>query len=84
VHAGNYLDEEDFMRVCARVAEEAPDLVCLGGDLVNLWEHEILHLRKGLSLLQPPLGIFAIYGNHNTTRRRAGCGARAEEHGVES
>ncbi len=64
VHAGNYLDEEDFTRVCARVALESPDLVCLGGDLVNLWEHEILHLRKGLSLLQPPLGIFAIYGNH--------------------
>jgi predicted MPP superfamily phosphohydrolase len=64
VHAGSYLDEEDFLRVCERVAAEAPDLVCLGGDLVNLWEHEILYLRKGLSLLQPPLGTFAIYGNH--------------------
>ncbi len=64
VHAGNYLDEADFLRVCARVSNEAPDLVCLGGDLVNLWEHEILHLRKGLSLLQPPLGMFAVVGNH--------------------
>jgi len=64
IHAGNFLDEEDFLRICARVADEAPDLVCLGGDLVNLWEHEVMHLRKGLSLLQPPLGTFAIYGNH--------------------
>jgi hypothetical protein len=64
VHAGNFLDEGDFLRVCERVAAEAPDVVCLGGDLVNLWPHEILYLRKGLSLLQPPLGIFAIYGNH--------------------
>jgi len=64
MHAGNFLDEDDFLHICERVAREAPDLVCLGGDLVNLWEHEILHLGKGLSLLQPLLGIFAVYGNH--------------------
>ena len=85
VHAGNYLDEEDFTRVCARVANESPDLVCLGGDLVNLWEHEILHLRKGLSLLQPPLGIFAIYGNHEYDASREPRLWRSvlEEQGVE-
>jgi predicted MPP superfamily phosphohydrolase len=64
IHAGNYLDENDFLDLCGRLASEAPDLVCLGGDLVNLYEHEILHLQKGLSLLQPPLGTFAIFGNH--------------------
>jgi len=85
VHAGSYLDEQDFTRVCARVANESPDLVCLGGDLVNLWEHEILHLRKGLSLLQPPLGIFAIYGNHEYDASREPRLWRSvlEEQGVE-
>ena len=85
IHAGHYLDEADFLRVCARVADEAPDVVCLGGDLVNLWEHEILHLRKGLSLLQPPLGIFAIYGNHEYSAAKEPCLWRSvlEEQGVE-
>jgi predicted MPP superfamily phosphohydrolase len=64
VHAGNYLDERDFLDVCEVVAREAPDVVCLGGDLVNIAEEEALELRKGLSLLQPPLGTFAVHGNH--------------------
>lgn len=64
VHAGNYLDEADFLAVCEVVAREAPDLVCLGGDLVNIHEDETLLLCKGLSLLQPPLGTFAVPGNH--------------------
>jgi hypothetical protein len=64
VHAGNYFDEADFLAVCEVVAREAPDVVCLGGDLVNTHEDETLELRKGLSLLQPPLGMFAVHGNH--------------------
>jgi predicted MPP superfamily phosphohydrolase len=81
----NFLDEGDFLRVCTRVAAEEPDLVCLGGDLVNLWPHEILYLRKGLSLLQPPLGIFAVYGNHEyeTTRDPWQWRSVLEEQGVE-
>lgn len=64
VHAGNYFDEADWLGVCEIVARESPDLVCLGGDLVNIAEDETLLLRKGLSLLQPRLGIFAVHGNH--------------------
>ena len=54
VHAGNYLDEADFLAVCERVTREAPDAVCFGGDLINIDEDETLELRKGLSLLEPP------------------------------
>ena len=64
LHAGNYFDEDDWLDVCEQVAREAPDLVCLGGDLVNLFEHETHLLRKGLALLEPPLGRFAVPGNH--------------------
>jgi predicted MPP superfamily phosphohydrolase len=76
VHAGNFLDEDDFLTICARVQREAPDLICLGGDLVNLFDSEVLFLRKGLSLLQAPLGVVAV-PNHSTSRRATrGCGAR--------
>lgn len=63
-HAGHYFGEDDWVRVCERVAAEAPDLVCLGGDLISAHEREALELRKGLSLLAPPLGVFAVPGNH--------------------
>jgi len=64
LHAGNYFAEGDWLRVCELVAREAPDLVCLGGDLVNCWEREVELLRKGLGLLHAPLGLFAVPGNH--------------------
>jgi hypothetical protein len=64
VHVGNYLDEADWLGICEVVAREAPDVVCLGGDLINIAEEEALHLRKGLGLLQPRLGMFAVPGNH--------------------
>ncbi|HTO51889.1 MAG TPA: metallophosphoesterase [Myxococcota bacterium] len=64
VHAGNYFDADDWLGVCQIVAAEAPDLVCLGGDLINIAEPEVLELRKGFGLLQPPLGKYAVHGNH--------------------
>jgi len=64
IHAGNYMDESDWLEICESVAREQPDLVCLGGDLVNLFEHEIHVLSKGLAALAPPLGCFAVPGNH--------------------
>jgi len=64
VHVGNYLDEADWLGICELVAREAPDVVCLGGDLVNVAEEEALLLRKGLELLEPGLGIYAVPGNH--------------------
>ena len=70
VHAGNFLDEDDFLAICARVQRQAPDLICLGGDLVNLFDREVLFLRKGLSLLQAPLGVVAVPGNHEYEEAR--------------
>jgi predicted MPP superfamily phosphohydrolase len=70
VHAGNFLDEDDFLTICSRVQREAPDLICLGGDLVNLFDREVLLLRKGLSLLQAPLGVVAVPGNHEYEEAR--------------
>jgi len=70
VHAGNFVDEDDFLDICARVQREAPDLICLGGDLVNVYDREVLLLRKGLSLLQAPLGVVAVPGNHEYEEAR--------------
>lgn len=65
LHAGSFMGEEDLVRVFAAVAARRPDLVCLGGDLINTRNQEILLLRKPLALLDPPLGVFAVPGNHD-------------------
>jgi hypothetical protein len=85
VHAGNYFAEDDWLRVCEAVARESPDLVCLGGDLVNAFEHEARLLRKGLGLLAAPLGVFAVPGNHEyqASDELALWRAALEEAGVE-
>ena len=64
LHAGHYMDEAELERLFERVAAEEPDLVCLGGDLVDSHRDEILHFRAPLSRLRPPLGVFAVPGNH--------------------
>jgi predicted MPP superfamily phosphohydrolase len=65
LHAGPFMSEADLCRIFERVADAGPDLVCLGGDLVDARPEESLLLRKALSLLQPPLGLFAVPGNHD-------------------
>jgi hypothetical protein len=65
VHAGSFLDEDDLCRIFARLAACQPDLVLFGGDLINTRERELLLFRRPLQLLRPPLGMFAVPGNHD-------------------
>jgi len=64
VHAGSFISENDIFQIFTRVAERKPDLVCLGGDMVNTRLKETFLLKTPLQLLSPPLGIFAVPGNH--------------------
>ena len=59
------MNERDLCRLFERVGVQEPDMVCFGGDLINTREREILLLRKPLGLIKPPLGIFAVPGNHD-------------------
>lgn len=65
LHAGSCMDRADLCRIFARVAAMEPDLVCFGGDLINTREREILLFREPLALLRPPLGMYAVPGNHD-------------------
>ncbi len=65
LHAGHFMDELDLHRLFERVAQAEPDLVCLGGDLINTHAHEALLLREPLRRLAgAPLGVWAVPGNH--------------------
>jgi predicted MPP superfamily phosphohydrolase len=65
VHAGAFMREADLLAIFDRVAGLEPDLVCLGGDLVEDRPEQILLIGKAISLLRPPLGVFAVPGNHD-------------------
>jgi predicted MPP superfamily phosphohydrolase len=64
VHAGHWLDARDLVSILERVAASEPDLVCLGGDLVDGFAEEFEILADSLHVLDPPLGIVATPGNH--------------------
>lgn len=65
VHAGSFLREQELVRLFERVQEQRPDLVLLGGDLINTREREILMFREPLQRLRPRYGVFAVPGNHD-------------------
>jgi hypothetical protein len=65
LHAGSFMGEADLCRIFAEVQRREPDLVCLGGDLINTREREVLLFREPLRLLRPPLGVWAVPGNHD-------------------
>ena len=64
LHAGPFMREADLCRIFERTMRHEPDLVLLGGDLIERRAEEILLLNKALPLLNPPLGVFAVPGNH--------------------
>lgn len=65
LHAGSFLDGDELKALFAAVQEREPDLVCFGGDLINTRERELLLYRDALAELHPPLGVYAVPGNHD-------------------
>jgi hypothetical protein len=84
LHAGHYMTARDLVHLAEALARLRPDLVCLGGDLVNHREEELEHLWPALALLRPPLGIYAVPGNHDyvVPGTLGGWPAALEAHGV--
>ncbi len=65
LHAGSFLGDADVRAIFGEVARLEPDLVCLGGDLVEEPGLDAARaLADALAPLSPPLGIFAVPGNH--------------------
>lgn len=64
LHAGSYLGESDLERLFEAVTSRRPDLVLFGGDLVHTRQWEIGMFDRPLRRLTPPLGVFAVPGNH--------------------
>ncbi|HEX6885925.1 MAG TPA: metallophosphoesterase [Planctomycetota bacterium] len=84
LHLGHYLTAADLERMAERLGALAPDLVCLGGDLINHHAEELELLWPALRHLSAPLGVYAVPGNHDYVHpgELDGWSARLEAHGV--
>ena len=65
LHAGHFMTADDLAEIGARVMEQRPELVLLGGDLINHHFDELRALAPLFAALSAPLGVFAVPGNHD-------------------
>jgi uncharacterized protein len=66
LHAGRTTDPELFSRVSDQLERLAPDVLLLGGDYVGTRATRIHELiGSDLFRRRPPLGIYAVLGNHD-------------------
>jgi len=83
VHAGPFLSRGALARVFARLATLEADVVIHGGDLATSNVREIWHHEDAVARLTAPLGVFAVFGNHDHyTGDLAGVGRFFETCGV--
>jgi len=64
-HAGPTTDPKLFELLRARLVEVQPDVLLLGGDFVSFRADHIEALLPVLKDCDPPLGIYAVLGNHD-------------------
>jgi uncharacterized protein len=64
-HAGPTTHPEIFTRLVNELIHHAPDVLLLGGDYVSCRAEYLSALLPVLTRYQPPLGAYAILGNHD-------------------
>ena len=65
LHAGPTTHPTLLDEAFAAIAAANADVVLLGGDYVFLWADYIEQIERRLRRIKPPLGIYAVLGNHD-------------------
>lgn len=64
LHLGVMLGDEFLQRIITKLHEIKPDIVVATGDVVDGQGDDLNALSKRFHSLHPPLGLFAVTGNH--------------------
>jgi len=64
-HAGPTTHPGMFARLAEELLRRAPDVLLLGGDYVSSRAEHLAVLLPVLARYQPPLGVYAVLGNHD-------------------
>ncbi len=71
LHLGPYLGEGALARWVEATLRLEPDVVLLGGDIVDrAYGGDLAELARHLPRLAAPLGVYAVLGNHDHARYR--------------
>ncbi len=65
LHIGNRLDGEGVSRLVDRIHAQQADVIVLTGDLFDADPTAIAEGARALGELRAPLGVYAIFGNHD-------------------
>src|SRR5450631_889547 len=65
LHAGPTTHPAIFADLFGKLADSRPDVLLLGGDFVSCKASYATALTEGLSRCNPPLGKYAVLGNHD-------------------
>ena len=65
LHVGPHTSRGILARVAKTVEAETPDLICITGDQVDDFAHDVKYFNDAFSDLRAPLGVFAVAGNHD-------------------
>jgi predicted MPP superfamily phosphohydrolase len=66
LHLGVAIDKKSLQKYVQLINEQHPDLILIGGDLVdnNLLPLNLENMQEELNRLQAPLGVYMCLGNH--------------------
>ena len=84
IHAGPFLRARTLQRTIERLMTLEPDLILLPGDFATVRTCEVADVVPVLQLLEAPLGVFGVLGNHDYyTRDTRGVSRLLENAGVQ-
>jgi predicted MPP superfamily phosphohydrolase len=64
-HAGATTDPALFIGLMSLLRERSPDVLLLGGDFVSWRANDVNAIAEALTQYEPPLGKYAVMGNHD-------------------
>lgn len=64
VHLGLIIHERRLTAFVDKINEQRPDLILIGGDLLDESVEGLDHMPEILARLKAPLGVYAVLGNH--------------------
>lgn len=81
LHFDTTMDEEKLKDCCMRMEQEQPDLVVLGGDIVDETTllREAEQAFRALAQIDSTFGTFYVYGNHDKGTYSKACDFTQEE-----
>lgn len=82
LHLGALVTPRRAKSVVRKLQELSPDLVCIVGDLIDETPSRLHKHVKPFNELRPPLGVFAVTGNHEYYNGRDECVDLMTENGI--